>query len=92
MAVNRLLFQPIMNTTTTQGVIWSVIIPGQDSMLQIIITIVIGQVCIAGLYNKQGMCQPLHGELFDKRLCAQFFSVCQENSCWDDGNSGAWYQ
>ena len=53
---------------------------------------VVGQVRIAGLYNKRGMCQPLHGELFDKSLCAQFFSVCQENSCWADGNSGAWYQ
>lgn len=53
---------------------------------------VVGQVRIAGLYDKKGICQPLHHQPYDSALCVQYFSVCEKNTCWADGDSGGWYQ
>jgi len=51
---------------------------------------VVGQVRIAGLYDKKGICQPLHGKAYDESLCTQLFAACQ-HECWAGGDSGGWY-
>ncbi len=60
---------------------------------------VVGQVRISGLYNKQGICEPLHQEQLDisqekqfSSLCSQYFSACKKDSCWAGGDSGGWYR
>ena len=51
---------------------------------------VTGQVRIAGVYDKHGICQPT--KAYDASLCEAYFPACANHTCWAGGDSGGWYR